>query len=324
MIQYNDLYLYAPIKHSVIILTYNQENSVIKTLNSILNQNVLPFEIIIGDDASTDNTFNIIKEYQKKNPKIIKAFSHSKNLGIFPNQNFLMEKVSGDIVSFIAGDDIFRPDLFYELNRIIIENEINLTDNFVIVTNTTSVDIQGKEILFDNYKYKHKNAFKQRIRYSLNYRSVGISANLLKKVGPILEYIGYHADWIWSLKIDYLSNSHYYTPFISSVYHTGIGVISKTKRHLLAESMFKVLDIIKDEFKKDLDNKDLLYLKLVTAYEKYQICPSIKNYVIYFNYFILNISNLDSNNFMMNYKNFIPKQVLSKLIKLKYKLKEFK
>jgi glycosyltransferase involved in cell wall biosynthesis len=304
------------------MLTYNQELLIKNALDSILTQNVLPYEIIIGDDASSDNTYAIIKEYQALYPHIIKAFQHKKNIGIFPNQNFLMEIASGDIVSFLAGDDAFKPGLFYELNKVVIDEKVNLEDDFVIVTNTASLDLSGKEIIFDNFKFQHKNPFKQRIRYSINYRSVGISASLLSKVGPVIENIGYHADWLWCLKIDYLSRKHYYTHFISSEYHTGIGVVSKTKKQLLAESMFKVIELIKDYFKDDLDNNDLLYLRLVTAYEKYQICPSSKNYLIYFKYFTKNISNLDSNNYMMNYKNFIPKRILRKLVFIKCLIKK--
>lgn len=313
----NDEYINVSVRHSIIMLTYNQELLIKNALDSILTQNVLPYEIIIGDDASSDNTYAIIKEYQTLYPEIIKAYQHKKNIGIFPNQNFLMEIVSGDIVSFLAGDDVFKPGLFYELNKVVIDEKINLQDDFVIVTNTASVDLSGKEIIFDNYKFQHKNPFKQRIRYSINYRSVGISASLLSKVGPVIEDIGYHADWLWCLKIDFLSKKHYYTHFISSEYHTGIGVVSQTKKQLLAESMFKVIELIKDYFRADLDKNDLLYLRLVTSYEKYHICPSFKNYINYLKYFIKNITNLDSNNYMMNYKNFIPKPILRKLVFVK-------
>lgn len=313
----HDKYINVSVRHTIIMLTYNQELLIKNALDSILTQNVLPFEIIIGDDASTDKTYAIIKEYQALYPQIIKAYQHEKNMGIFPNQNFLMERVTGDIVSFLAGDDVFKPGLLNELNRVIVDKKVNLYDDFVIVTNASSVDLSGKEIIFDNFKFQHKNPFKQRVRYSINYRSVGISASLLRKAGPIIENIGYHADWLWCLKIDYLSKKHYYTPFVSSEYHTGIGVVSKTKQQLLAESMFKVIDIIKSEFKDVLSGKDLLYLKLVSNFEKYQMTPSFNNYINYLKYFILNISNLDSNNYMMNYKKLIPTPILSRLVIIK-------
>lgn len=309
------------VKHSVILLTYNQEDTVQRSLDSIFSQSVLPYEVIIGDDSSIDGTYAILKKYELRFPEIVKLYSYPENIGIFPNQNFLMEKVSGNIVSFLAGDDRFKDGLFQELNRQVVENDIDLNSDFVIVTNVTSIDTKGKEVLWDNFKSRNRNPFKERLRYSINYRSVGISASLLKKAGPIVENIGYHADWIWCLKIDALCNRHYYTTFVSSEYYIGLGVVSKTDRNLLAQSMFAAIDIIKNEFKNVLDIDDILYLDLVKKHETYQIKPTFKNYFIFLLTFIKNISNIDKNNYIMNFKSIFPKQMLKVLIYIKSLIK---
>jgi glycosyltransferase involved in cell wall biosynthesis len=311
------------IKHSVVVLVYNQENSIRNALDSILNQNILPYEIIIGDDASVDNTCDIIKEYQFLYPKIIKPYFHSRNIGIFPNQNFLINQVKGDVVSFLAGDDTFQPGLFFELNKVIHNNSIQLMSDFVIVTNTMSIDKFGKKVICDNFKYRKTSAFKRRIRYSIDYRGVGISSALLKKAGKIPEDVGLNADWIWSLKIDHLSENHYYTPFISSIYYSGIGIVSKINRIDLAYSMVKVLPMVKLDFKNFLDNKDLLYLKLVENFEKYQIEPIVLNYFKFVYSTILNFNNFDTNKSFIRAVNFIPKQIFDILFLLKSKLKTF-
>jgi len=317
-----DTYKNAPVKHSIVMLTYNQESLIRKALDSILSQDVLPYEILIGDDASTDNTYKIIEEFKVLYPTIVKPFRQDSNLGVFPHLNFIMGKINGDVVSLLAGDDAYKPGLLYELNKMVIDNKVDLADDFVLVTNASSIDTLGNEVVFDNFKFQHKDPFKQRLRYSLSYRSVGISASLIRKAGPILVDVGYHADWLWSLKIDHLSNKHFYTSFVSSEYYTGIGVVSQTKRNLLANSMFKVLELIKEEFFGELDKEDLSYLKLVFYHEKYQIEPSFYNYINYLRLFMFNISNLGGNNYMMNYKNLIPKQVLSKLVIIKSLIKK--
>ena len=51
---------------SVIIPLYNSQNTIIDTVQSILSQTVPPYEIIIIDDASSDNSFIVIEEYLKK------------------------------------------------------------------------------------------------------------------------------------------------------------------------------------------------------------------------------------------------------------------
>ena len=67
---------------SVCIPVYNSENYIEKNLLSIINQSFQDFEIIIVNDASEDNTENIIRRFQTTD-KRIKLLSHSKNLGIY-------------------------------------------------------------------------------------------------------------------------------------------------------------------------------------------------------------------------------------------------
>ena len=65
---------------SVAVLTYNQEKTITRTLDSILNQrHTCTFEIIIGDDSSTDDTRKICEEYAAKYPDVIKPIIQSEN-----------------------------------------------------------------------------------------------------------------------------------------------------------------------------------------------------------------------------------------------------
>ena len=58
---------------SVLCITFNQEKYIAQTLDSLVSQKTnFPFEVIVHDDASTDGTSRIIKEYEKRHPNIIK------------------------------------------------------------------------------------------------------------------------------------------------------------------------------------------------------------------------------------------------------------
>lgn len=90
---------------SVHILTYNCERYIKDALDSVLHQKTtFPFEIVIGDDASSDDTFNIIEKYAKRHDNI-KAHKNPKNLGILKNFIETLKRCRGEYVFDLAGDD---------------------------------------------------------------------------------------------------------------------------------------------------------------------------------------------------------------------------
>ena len=92
-------------KVSVVLITYNQQDYVGKTIESVLNQSYQNFEIIIADDSSTDETAKVIKTYKDKRIKYVKT---DYNIGLNGNLNLAVSKASCDIVAWIDGGDILR------------------------------------------------------------------------------------------------------------------------------------------------------------------------------------------------------------------------
>ena len=112
------------VKVSVIVHTYNHENYIRQTLDSILNQQVnFEFEVIVGDDASSDSTPNIIQEYQQKFPNIIKPLLHPKNLGGYGKGNTLstLAVCQGQYIAAMDGDD-------YWTNPIKLQKQVDFLD----------------------------------------------------------------------------------------------------------------------------------------------------------------------------------------------------
>lgn len=94
------------IEVSVVVTCYNQENYIKKAIESILMQKTeFAFEILIGDDASTDHTADIVADYAKKYPNMITAFLRQENLK--PTRNFYELAVSakGEFIALLEGDD---------------------------------------------------------------------------------------------------------------------------------------------------------------------------------------------------------------------------
>lgn len=94
-------------KLSVFVVTYNQEEYIRDCLDGILMQKVdFDFEVIVGEDCSTDNTPMICDEYAARYP-FIHVYHHPKNIGLVKNWEFVLNKCTGDYVAMIEGDDFW-------------------------------------------------------------------------------------------------------------------------------------------------------------------------------------------------------------------------
>ena len=101
---------------SVFMITYNHEKYIKQALDGILMQKVnFPYEIIIGDDCSQDNTQNILKEFKKKYPLKIKLLLHKENIGIKENVNSVWRECSGKYIASCEGDDFWIDE--YKLQK---------------------------------------------------------------------------------------------------------------------------------------------------------------------------------------------------------------
>lgn len=98
---------------SVIVPAYNVEGFLPRTLNSILEQTIRNIEIIVIDDGSTDRTFQIIENYKKKYPNIIRGI-HTDNYGVTSARLTGIKMAKGDYIGFVDSDDIIENDM-YEL-----------------------------------------------------------------------------------------------------------------------------------------------------------------------------------------------------------------
>ena len=105
-----------PVKITVWIITYNQKQYIGGTLDSILSQKTdFRYEIILHDDASTDGTSDIVREYSEKYPDIIHAMIREKNMyqqGRFPEiLDWLISETKGEYVAMCEGDDFWCDDM---------------------------------------------------------------------------------------------------------------------------------------------------------------------------------------------------------------------
>ncbi len=98
-------------KVSIQLLTYNAEKYVVSCLNSVASQNFQDFELVIIDNASTDNTRELVKKWIEEHKNISTLFIPSEtNLGFTGGHNFALRHSKGEYILFLNQDIILEPD----------------------------------------------------------------------------------------------------------------------------------------------------------------------------------------------------------------------
>jgi glycosyltransferase involved in cell wall biosynthesis len=98
-------------KVSVCVITYNQEHFIGQCLQSIVDQKTdFEFEIIVGDDCSSDGTRSVINRFQKSFPSLIRTIYQDKNTGGTKNYIDVHSAACGEYVAHIDGDDYMLPN----------------------------------------------------------------------------------------------------------------------------------------------------------------------------------------------------------------------
>jgi glycosyltransferase involved in cell wall biosynthesis len=141
---------------SVIVLAYNQEKYIAQCIEGILMQKAdFPFEIVIGEDFSTDRTREIVLEYQNKYPDKLNVILSPQNLGPAQNVLQIQQSCRGKYLALCEGDDYWIDPLKLKKQVDFMESHPDVTlcfHNALILNETNSVtrlyfETPPKEIL---------------------------------------------------------------------------------------------------------------------------------------------------------------------------------
>ncbi len=97
-------------KLTVGLPVYNGANYLAQSLDSLLGQSYADFELIISDNASTDDTAEICHEYARRDSRV-SYFRQPRNVGLAPNHNFVADKARGELFKWASNDDLYGRDL---------------------------------------------------------------------------------------------------------------------------------------------------------------------------------------------------------------------
>lgn len=108
-------------------MTYNHARYIRQCLQSIVDQKIrLDFEVIVGDDCSTDGTQSIVQEFTDKYPGLVRPFFHPVNVGATQNYYDVHHAAQGEYIAHVDGDDYLLPNKLQTQSDLLDDNP-NLT-----------------------------------------------------------------------------------------------------------------------------------------------------------------------------------------------------
>lgn len=159
------------VKVSVMMVTYNHEKYLEEAILSVINQNVdFRYELLIGEDCSTDHTREIAVKYQRLYPKIIRLILHNKNVGALKNEADLRKKCRGQYIAVLEGDD-------YWTNMDKLRRQVEFLDShpkYIGVTHNVDVlDENGKKLPFNLEGIHHQKEHVYTKKDALDFKMIG-------------------------------------------------------------------------------------------------------------------------------------------------------
>lgn len=187
----------------ILLATYNGEKYIKQQLDSILNQTYSNIRILINDDASTDGTIDILKEYEEKDSRIQVQYN-DKNLGFIKNFENLLNRVESNYYMLSDQDDYWMPEKVEKsLKKIIDENaDLVFTDLEAVDDNLQTITPSVVQYMgFKKNIDKHKDYKLIFLRNCITGCTIISRKELISKIIPIPEKKPMVHDWWMGLMI---------------------------------------------------------------------------------------------------------------------------
>ena len=170
---------------SVIMPAYNAGKYIEQAIQCILAQTYTNWELLIADDASTDNTNEIIKRYALKDSRI-KCFQNGTNIGYLKTWNKLIKIAEGDFITFLDADDLCTADRINILSNYLEENP----DVKIVGSNINMLSDEGLQIGTKEYPVSTEVINKNLLspKFSFCGSAVMIRKEVYQKIGGYREY----------------------------------------------------------------------------------------------------------------------------------------
>ncbi len=126
---------------------YNGAETMRRTIDSLLSQTHQKLELIISDNASTDDTQKICEDYAKTDERV-KYFRQEKNQGMSRNYEFVLEQARGEYFMWAADDDYWEPSFISTLKSVLDNNP-----NYGVAMSSVSFVDENGQNMKDGWSY---------------------------------------------------------------------------------------------------------------------------------------------------------------------------
>lgn len=160
-------------RFSVVIPLYNKEHYIVDTINSVLKQTFQDYELIVVNDGSKDNSYEVAKTVKSDKINLI----HQENQGVSVARNTGVENSKGEYIAFLDADDCWYPNYLETINSLIDrfpESDIFVASYRIVMGNEKyhfSAHLNDEAVLLPSYWVTFKNA----------YDTVWTSATVIRK-----------------------------------------------------------------------------------------------------------------------------------------------
>lgn len=276
---------------NVLIITYKQQDLIKRALDSILIQKDYGLnKIIVNDDCSPDNTWDVLEDYKNKYPSILEIHKNDKNLGIYGNWNKMVDRRGeAEVYYLMAGDDALCEGVLARLQQIIKNENIDCSEPIALYFDWKHVKPDGRERIIKNDAVsKNKDIFGLKLRNRISNRSCFVSKGIMDQYEQIDLSIGISlAETLADMQYSRLAKMNYYDNQVGSVYYAGIGVsTSLFKKEYYEESIEankKLLDLYK------IKGRDRMWIESRIYYNLIGIKPSFSNVAKTLFYYLIGV-----------------------------------
>lgn len=213
-------------KISVIIICYNQEKVISRTLDSLLSQKDYIYEICVSDDCSKDRTWDVLQDYSLRYPGLFVLNRNEVNIGIFENIEKTWTMPSGEVIYRVAGDDECGAGWLKRVCDFISEKSIDYKRDLFCIYGDYKVLYPNK----DSFIFKNDaittgiDAVRLSIRGIIGNRSACFSRKLYDRYEKVSQGRSFIPESAQDRQLQLFAERNYYLPFVGNIYYAQIGI----------------------------------------------------------------------------------------------------